>query len=43
MGGSMFEAAAETGSEMVGKVEGSLPFTHARNAATVALHAGHHV
>jgi Na+/H+-translocating membrane pyrophosphatase len=42
-GGGIFEAATEAGSELVGKAEGALPFTHSRNAATVALHAGHYV
>ena len=40
VGGGMFEAATETGSNLVGKTEGALPFSHTRNAATVALHAG---
>ena len=40
-GGGMFEATSETGSELIGKIEGSLPANHSRNAATVATHAGH--
>lgn len=39
----MFESAVESGSDLIGKVEGSLPLHHSRNAATVALHAGFHV
>ena len=43
IGGGIFEAATEAGSELIGKTEGALPFTHSRNAATVALHAGHQI
>lgn len=40
LGGSIFEAATQAGSELLGKVEGSLPFNHPKNAATVDKHAG---
>jgi Na+/H+-translocating membrane pyrophosphatase len=43
LGGGMFEGATEAGSELIGRVEGALPLNHSRNAATVALHAGHNI